>query len=77
MNRYALGSDDALKTKDDGSVTIALQCESPGPNRESNWLPTPAGPFYVILRAYAPGQAMIESLENSQAYRPPAIKPFP
>jgi hypothetical protein len=74
INRYALGSDDPLKANDDGSVTVYLQRESPGPDRESNWLPTPLGPFYVILRAYAPGQAMIESLENARAYLPPPIQ---
>ena len=52
-------------------MTIYLQRESPGKDREANWLPTPSGPFYIILRAYAPGQAMIEALEHPAAYRPP------
>ena len=56
IGRYALGSDDRLKANDDGSVTFYLQRESPGPDREANWLPAPAGSFYVILRAYAPGR---------------------
>jgi hypothetical protein len=55
-------------------VTIHLQRESPGKDRESNWLPTPSGPFYIILRAYAPGEAMIEALERPQAYLPPVVK---
>jgi hypothetical protein len=74
IRRYALGSDDPLKVNEDGSVTIHLQRESPGKDRESNWLPTPSGPFYIILRAYAPGEAMIEALERPQAYLPPVVK---
>ncbi len=68
IGRYSLGSDDPLKADADGSVTIHLQRESPGKERESNWLPTPSGPFYIILRAYAPGKAMIEALEDPKAY---------
>jgi hypothetical protein len=74
INRYALGSDDPLKLNDDGSVTIYLQRESPGPDREANWLPAPSGPFYVILRAYAPRRAMIEALERPGGYRPPVVQ---
>jgi hypothetical protein len=33
-------------------VTIYLQHESPGPDKEANWLPAPAGPFYLVLRLY-------------------------
>jgi DNA sulfur modification protein DndE len=74
IGRYALGSDDRLKAGADGSVTIYLQRERPGPDREANWLPAPAGPFYVILRAYAPGRAIVEALARPGAYRPPVVK---
>jgi hypothetical protein len=74
IGRYSLGSDDPLKVDADGSMTIYLQRESPGKEREPNWLPTPSGPFYIILRAYAPGQAMIEALEDPKAYSPPVVK---
>ncbi len=39
---------------DDGSLTIYIQHESPGTDRESNWLPAPDGPFYMIMRLYWP-----------------------
>jgi hypothetical protein len=43
INRYSLGSDDALTKDPDGSFTIYLQHDNPGPDKEANWLPAPAG----------------------------------
>lgn len=42
-----------IKDPDDG-ITLYLQNESPGADREANWLPAPAGPFQVVLRLYWP-----------------------
>jgi hypothetical protein len=62
INRYALGSDDkTLKLNPDGSLTIYLQKDSPGPAKEANWLPAPAGQYYLLLRAYALGEALLRS----------------
>ena len=72
INRYVLGSDyPDMKKNADGSVTIYLQNTSPGKDKEANWLPSPAGPFMLILGTYAPGKALIESLSNPRAYTPP------
>jgi hypothetical protein len=38
----------------DGGITLYLQNESPGLEKEANWLPAPAGPFQVVLRLYWP-----------------------
>jgi len=74
INRYSLGSDDPLKKNADGTVTLYFQSTSPGKDKESNWLPTPAsGRWYINLRAYAPGQRTIESAFNSDVYAPAAI----
>ena len=73
LNRYFLGSDTPMKTNKDGSLTIYIQKDNPGADKESNWLPAPAGPFYLIPRAYAPGPAMVESLSNAKAYTPPPV----
>ena len=43
-----------------GCVTIYMQNTSPGPDKEANWLPTPTGPFMLILGTYAPGDALID-----------------
>ena len=73
INRYFLGSDTPMKKNSDGTLTIYIQKDSPGADKESNWLPAPAGPFYLIPRAYAPGRAMVESLSNAKAYTPPPV----
>ncbi len=43
VNRYTLGDRSNMKPGDDGSLTIYLQSESPGKDKESNWLPSPKG----------------------------------
>jgi len=43
-----------LKLDADGGLTLHFQHDSPGKERESNWLPAPAGPFWVALRLYWP-----------------------
>ena len=46
IDRYAIGDrTPGLKYNEDGSLDIYLQHDSPGPDEESNWLPTPAGEF--------------------------------
>ena len=60
INRYSIGSKTAgLKTDADGSLTIYVQAESPGADKESNWLPAPAGLFYPVMRMYGPEQRII------------------
>jgi hypothetical protein len=74
INRYSLGSDDPLKMNPDGTVTLYFQSTSPGKDKESNWLPTPAaGRWYMNLRAYAPTDKTIESAFNSDVYAPAGI----
>ena len=60
INRYSIGNKTAgLNTDADGSLTIYVQAESPGAGKESNWLPAPAGPFYMVMRMYGPEQRII------------------
>jgi hypothetical protein len=54
INRYAIGDRDKLKFNDDGSLTITIQHESPGKEKESNWLPAPADQFNMFMRLYWP-----------------------
>jgi hypothetical protein len=44
----------------DGGLTLMIQNESPGKDKESNWLPAPKGPFSMIMRLYWPKQAAVE-----------------
>lgn len=70
LNRYKIGSADKLKINKDGSTTIYLQHESPGKDKESNWLPAPKEPFYMLFRMYQPD---IEVL-NGQYVLPGIVK---
>jgi len=55
INRYSIGDRDKdLKYNQDGSLTLYLQASSPGADRETNWLPCPAGRFNYIVRLYGP-----------------------
>jgi len=46
--------------EDDGSLVIHVQKNPPGADREANWLPTPDGPFYLVLRLYLPEQRVLD-----------------
>ena len=77
INRYSLGSDDKLKKNADGSFTIYVQADNPGPDKESNWLPTPKGPFYMALRNYAPVPAVVKGLQDLATFAgPPPVVPM-
>lgn len=53
LRRYSLGTKNkSLVYGDGGSLTILVGHASPGADREANWLPAPAGPFSLYLRAY-------------------------
>jgi hypothetical protein len=63
IKRYSIGDrTPGFEPNDDGSVTIYLQHESPGPDKEANWLPAPDGPFAVSLRIYWPEQEVLDGL---------------
>ena len=46
-----------FKRDADGSVTLYFQNESPGKEKEANWLPAPKGPFIPMLRMYWPDES--------------------
>jgi hypothetical protein len=71
LNRYAIGDrTPGLRTNPDGSLDIWMGHESPGAEREANWLPAPAGPFALFLRAYLPRADLLNG-----TYRAPAVEP--
>ena len=61
LDRYlvnsAMSSD--FDFENDGSIVIYIQKDSPGADREANWLPAPDGTFYVTLRLYLPEQRVL------------------
>jgi hypothetical protein len=56
INRYLVNSPmlSQFKKDADGGITILIQNESPGADKEANWLPAPKGPFLTWLRLYWP-----------------------
>lgn len=64
INRYSLGGDNNMKKNADGTFTMYLQATSPGKDKESNWLPSPDGPFYLLLRNYGPAAKADAALRN-------------
>jgi hypothetical protein len=68
MNRFALGTKNKTLKDNPGSLTIYLGNESPGADKESNWVPTPRGNFSIWLRTYWPDQAVLNG-----TWKPPMI----
>ena len=56
INRYLINSPMLanMKTNADGSLTLYIQKDSPGADKESNWLPAPNDPIYLVMRLYWP-----------------------
>lgn len=69
IGRYSIGSKNPLKFNSDGSLDIYLQRESPGKDKESNWLPIAKGPFDLVLRAYWPERSIVDG-----TWQPPPVE---
>lgn len=72
ISRYLINSPmlPQLKTDADGGLTLEIQHTSPGPDKESNWLPAPDGPFFLVLRLYRPKPEGV-----SGEWQAPPLKP--
>jgi len=70
IGRYAIGDRDKLAFNADGSLDLYIQRESPGKDKESNWLPAPAqGLFTMNLRLYWPKAQVLDG-----SWAPPPVK---
>ncbi|MBR0848429.1 DUF1254 domain-containing protein [Bradyrhizobium diazoefficiens] len=69
LNRFAVSSWMPFKRDADGALTLYIQNDNPGGDREANWLPAPKGPFNLTMRLYAP-----KSEALTGGWNPPAIK---
>ena len=70
INRYAIGDRDKLAFNPDGSLDLYIQSESPGKDKEANWLPAPkSGSFTMNLRLYWPKTEVLDA-----TWSPPPVK---
>lgn len=62
LNRYLLNSPmmDDFVFDEDGGLTLYFQNESPGKEKETNWLPAPKGPFSIVMRLYLPRKEVLD-----------------
>jgi hypothetical protein len=77
INRYLINSPmlPTMKTNAEGSLTFYIQNKSPGADKESNWLPAPNGPIYLVLRLYWPKAEPPSILPPGEGtWQPPDIK---
>jgi hypothetical protein len=71
IHRYLINSPmlPDLKKNPDGSLTLYIQKDSPGADKQSNWLPAPDGPIYLAMRLYWPKEAALKG-----SWKPPAVQ---
>jgi hypothetical protein len=70
LNRYSLGTKNKnLKFNPDGSLTLYASTQSPGEDKETNWLPAPEGTFSLYIRCYWGKEAILDG-----TWEPPKIE---
>ena len=78
LDRYLINSPmlDQLKKNPDGSLTVYIQKDSPGGQKESNWLPAPDGPMFIVMRLYWPKTEppSVYPLDKG-SWKPPGLVP--
>lgn len=76
INRYLINAPmlPNMKKNSDGSLTLYIQKDSPGADKEANWLPAPAGPIYLVMRLYWPSDKAPSILPIGEGtWQPPAM----
>jgi hypothetical protein len=74
INRYLINSPmlPKMKKNKDSSLTISIQKDSPGKDKEANWLPAPAGDFNLTMRMYWPNDKAPSIFDGT--WKPPGVK---
>jgi hypothetical protein len=76
INRYLINTPmlPDMKKNADGSLTLYIQKDSPGADKEANWLPAPNGPIYLVMRLYWPKTEAPSILPAGEGtWKPPGI----
>jgi hypothetical protein len=71
LNKFTVSPRNRLKYNSNGSLTLYFQNESPGKDKEANWLPAPTGDFVPMLRMYWPKESPPSILDGT--WKPPAV----
>ncbi len=66
LDRYTVSSRFPFTYNPDGSLDVYIQRDSPGKDKEANWLPAPQGKFILMLRLYWPKEPVL-----TLAWKPP------
>ncbi|MBY3089893.1 DUF1254 domain-containing protein [Rhizobium laguerreae] len=77
INRYLINSPmlPRMKKNEDGSLTLYVQKDSPGADKEANWLPAPDGTIYLVMRLYWPKTEAPSILPAGKGtWQPPGVK---
>ncbi|MBY3533636.1 DUF1254 domain-containing protein [Rhizobium laguerreae] len=77
INRYLINSPmlPGMKKNEDGSLTLYVQKDSPGADKEANWLPAPDGTIYLVMRLYWPKTEAPSILPAGKGtWQPPGVK---
>jgi hypothetical protein len=69
LKRQAIGDRDKIQTNQDGSLDLYIQSDSPGPEKEANWLPVAKSPFALLLRLYSPKNEVLD-----ETWTPPELR---
>jgi hypothetical protein len=70
INRYQISpTQTPVAMNPDSSLDIYIQHDDPGPDKRTNWLPAPDGPFVLMMRLYWPEQSVID-----RSWKPPAVR---
>jgi len=72
LNKFTVSPRNNLKANPDGSITLYFQNESPGKDKEANWLPAPKGEFIPMLRMYWPKDKAPSLLDGT--WTPPKVE---
>ena len=74
INRYLINSPmlPNMKKNEDGSLTLYIQKDSPGADKEANWLPAPNDTIYLVMRLYWPKETPPSILPPGEGtWKPP------
>lgn len=72
LNKFTVSPRNDLHYNADGSLTLYFQHESPGKDKEANWLPAPKGEFIPMMRMYWPKDSGLSILDGT--WTPPQVQ---